>query len=80
MLSLLAYMRATNPPTVCSYVESPPTTDWKYFMFSITCSVAAMLTKEMGITVLGVCLVYDVMLILRLRLDRLSMIFANVSC
>ena len=79
MLSLLAYIRATNPPTVCSYGQSIPTTDWKYFMFSIACSVAAMLTKEMGITVLGVCLVYDVMLVLRQRPERLSLMFANVS-
>ncbi|XP_066918625.1 protein O-mannosyl-transferase TMTC4-like isoform X2 [Clytia hemisphaerica] len=42
------------------------------FIVSMLCAIIAMFSKEQGITVLGVCLAYDVIMVLRLNLDVLK--------
>lgn len=44
---------------------------WFYFAGFVVCTCASMLSKEHGVTVIAVCLVYDVLICQRLRPSRL---------
>ncbi|XP_037070943.1 protein O-mannosyl-transferase Tmtc3-like isoform X2 [Pollicipes pollicipes] len=47
-------------------------TDWRWMAATILCITAAMLCKEQGITVVGVCAVYEIFVVRKLRLSSLT--------
>ena len=49
-----------------------------YFMLAITCCIASTLMKELGITVLGVCVIYDILFVAQPRFGRLSLSLEKV--
>ena len=44
------------------------TTRWLWVLLSMVFATFSMLTKEQGITVIGVCLLYDVIVVSRIRM------------
>ncbi|XP_055506292.1 protein O-mannosyl-transferase TMTC1 isoform X2 [Leucoraja erinacea] len=66
LLTFLSYLRSVN----CNDVgESfPPTSSPVYLLLSLFFGTCAMLVKETGITVFGVCLIYDLLILCSKRL------------
>ncbi|XP_069759228.1 protein O-mannosyl-transferase TMTC1 isoform X2 [Narcine bancroftii] len=66
LLAFLSYLRSVN----CSYVgkDFPPTRSPVYLLLSLFLGTCAMLVKETGITIFGVCLVYDLLILCSKRL------------
>lgn len=61
ILSFLAYVKAIlKSPTVLN--SSKESTSWLQILLSVLLAVLALLSKEQGITVLGVSIVFDVLL------------------
>ena len=56
-----------------------PRRGWCPLLACFVCAACAMLTKEHGITVLGVCVVYDLLVFHKLTAKELSQIFNEVS-
>ena len=56
LLCFMAYVRS------CRRGFNPSGTDWRWFSLSLLMAVLSMLSKEQGVTCLGVCTVYDVLL------------------
>jgi cell division protein FtsW (lipid II flippase) len=44
------------------------TTRWSWIFLSMVFAALSMFTKEQGLTVIGVCLLYDVVIISRIRI------------
>lgn len=44
---------------------------WCWLTVSMTCSVLALLSKELGVTALGVCLVMDLLLLNKVANDSI---------
>ena len=61
LLASLLYAKATSIGSGGSIVSSPRT-KWLYVLGSVALSVCAMLSKEQGITALGICANFDVLL------------------
>ena len=61
LLASLLYAKAISIGSGGSIVPSPRT-KWLYVLGSVALSVCAMLSKEQGITALGVCASFDVLL------------------
>ena len=61
LLASLLYVKAISIGSGGSIVSSPRT-KWLYMVGSVALSVCAMLSKEQGITALGVCASIDVLL------------------
>ena len=61
LLASLLYAKATSIGSGGSIVSSPRT-KWLYVLGSVALSVCAMLSKEQGITALGICASFDVLL------------------
>ena len=59
------------PPTVNGRGSGRPRTRWCYFAGFVVCTAAAMFSKEHGVTVVAVCLVYDLFIHQRLRPGQL---------
>ena len=57
----------------------PPPRCWRPLLACFVLAAAAMLTKEHGITVLGVCAVYDLLVYNKLTTRDLSQLFSPVS-
>lgn len=53
LMAMLVFIRLTE-------VKHAGPLFWFYFTLVVLCSITAMLCKEQGITVLGVCAVYDI--------------------
>ena len=70
LCSLLAYIKASSRDVPYSS-DRFSTTGWKWLFGSMMLSAFAMLTKEQGITVLGVCAVYDVVCVSKFRYGSL---------
>ena len=60
---------------------APPSSrrGWRPLLACFVCAACAMLTKEHGITVLGTCFVYDLLVFHKLTAKELSHIFNEVS-
>jgi len=77
LLALYLYIDYCNarhrpdPPTVNGRGGSARRTRWFYFAGFVLCTAASMLSKEHGVTVVGVCLVYDLFIHQRLRPNQL---------
>lgn len=61
--SFLPYIKSHKAPTNTS-LHKQSHTRWPWLLLCFVMCVASMLSKEQGITVLGVCAVYEVMLLL----------------
>jgi Flp pilus assembly protein TadD len=55
LLCFMAYVQS------CSIVSGSIGTDWRWFSVSLLLAALSMLSKEQGVTCLGVCTVYDVL-------------------
>ncbi|XP_041071543.1 protein O-mannosyl-transferase TMTC1 isoform X4 [Carcharodon carcharias] len=66
LLAFLSYLRSVN----CSYIGKyfPPTSSPFFLLLSLFLGTCAMLVKETGITVFGVCLIYDLLVLCSNRL------------
>ncbi|XP_062914305.1 protein O-mannosyl-transferase TMTC1 [Mobula hypostoma] len=66
LLAFLSYLRSVN----CNYIgdKFPPTSSPVYLLLSLFLGTCAMLVKETGITVFGVCLIYDLLVLCSKRL------------
>lgn len=64
ILSFLFYARCCIVD--CEEDSSPKKFSWKYLMLSMAFCGIAMLCKEQGITVLGICSAYDLMVVCRI--------------
>ena len=64
--SFLAYIKSHKAPTNTSLYKQSHTR-WPWLLLCFVMSVASMLSKEQGITILGVCAVYEVMIFLGCR-------------
>ncbi|XP_067907107.1 protein O-mannosyl-transferase TMTC1 isoform X2 [Heterodontus francisci] len=66
LLAFLSYLRSVN----CSYIGEyfPPTSSPLFLLLSLFLGTCAMLVKETGITVFGVCLIYDLLVLCSNRL------------
>ncbi|GCB74546.1 hypothetical protein scyTo_0003637 [Scyliorhinus torazame] len=75
LLAFLSYLRSVN----CSHIGKyfPPTSSPFFLLLSLFLGTCAMLVKETGITVFGVCLIYDLLvlcpnkLLMNLSADRI---------
>lgn len=84
ILSLLAYMK--SPVEVSSNISfvGLRNTKWRWMLLCLVLCIASMLSKEQGITVLGTCAVYEIMVIINSNrkqnpweiLTRVSMTYA----
>ncbi|XP_043246017.1 protein O-mannosyl-transferase Tmtc3-like isoform X1 [Amphibalanus amphitrite] len=70
LAAFMAYARAAS---------ARQTTDWRWLGTTVLCITAAMLCKEQGITVVGVCGVYEVFVVRKLRLNSLRAAVAGLS-
>ena len=61
--SLLAYIKSHELSTNVSLLGWS-NTKWRWLIFCFLLCIASMLTKEHGITVLGACAVYEVMILI----------------
>ncbi|XP_030844107.1 protein O-mannosyl-transferase TMTC3-like [Strongylocentrotus purpuratus] len=59
LLSFMAYVKAA---------EANSTTDWKYMSWSALLIVMATASKEQGITVAGICCIYEIFYVQKIRL------------
>ena len=55
------------------------TTRWSWVLLSMVFAALSMLTKEQGITVIGVCLLYDVIVISRIRMKDFHLTLKKVQ-
>ena len=53
-------------------------TYWSWIVLSIVLVTLSMLTKEQGITVLGVCGLYDVVVVTQIRIQNFVMVVKQV--
>ncbi|XP_037087459.1 protein O-mannosyl-transferase Tmtc3-like [Pollicipes pollicipes] len=67
--AFLSYVRST---------KTPRGTDWAWFGVTLVCVTAAMLCKEQGITVIGVCAMYEVFVVRKLRLVGLEYLLRSL--
>ncbi|XP_028517336.1 protein O-mannosyl-transferase TMTC2 [Exaiptasia diaphana] len=66
--ALLSYMSACPYyDTRLENISEPKKTNWKWLLVSLLFSAASMLTKEQGITVLGVCVVFEFIAVSRIN-------------
>ena len=65
-------------PTLNGCRPATHRTRWLYYVGSVTCTCASMLSKEHGVTVVAVCLVYD--LFLRQRLRPIQLLALHKVC
>ena len=77
VLSVISYTKASRFAFTLSSAYSP--TNWKYFVLAVFFSVAAMLSKEIGITALAICLVYEVVFTIEPELKKLKETLWRVS-
>ncbi|XP_019628296.1 PREDICTED: transmembrane and TPR repeat-containing protein 1-like [Branchiostoma belcheri] len=63
LLSFLAFTRSVA--TVCRSVDFPAVSSHGQYVLCLVLGACAMLVKEQGITVLGVCVLYDTLIICR---------------
>ncbi|KAL5484578.1 hypothetical protein EMCRGX_G021103 [Ephydatia muelleri] len=61
LLAILAYLRAVSFGCGRS-LRTSPMTNWRYVALSICFTVCSVLSKEQGVTAVGVCVVCDVLL------------------
>ena len=61
------------------HAAPPPPRYWRHLFVCFVCAAAAMLTKEHGVTVMGVCVVYDLLVYSKLTTRDLSQLFSEVS-
>ncbi|KAF0308101.1 Transmembrane and TPR repeat-containing protein [Amphibalanus amphitrite] len=59
--AFLAYTRS---------VRSRTTTDWRWMFVSMVCVTASLLSKEQGITIVGVCVTYELFVVQKVSLRR----------
>lgn len=64
ILSLLAYIRSPDEASSKDSLLGWRKTKWTWILLCFVFSVASMLSKEQGITVLGTCAVYEIIVIL----------------
>ena len=77
--SLLAYIKSHEVSTNVSLLGWS-NTKWRWLIFCFLLCIASMLTKEHGITVLGACAVYEVMiLIISNRKQNLTVALTQAS-
>ncbi|XP_043224720.1 protein O-mannosyl-transferase Tmtc3-like [Amphibalanus amphitrite] len=69
IVAILSYVRATR---------APQGTDWSWVGVTLLCVTAALLCKEQGITAIGVCAVYEVFVIRKLRLAGLPYLLRSL--
>jgi len=62
IVSFLAYIKSHKAPTNTS-LNKQTHTWWLWLLLCFVMSVASMLSKEQGITVLGVCAVYEILIL-----------------
>ena len=55
------------------------TTRWSWIFLSMVFAALSMLTKEQGLTVIGVCLLYDVIIVSRIRMKDFFLSIKKVS-
>uniref|UniRef100_UPI00358E525E protein O-mannosyl-transferase TMTC4 isoform X2 n=1 Tax=Myxine glutinosa TaxID=7769 RepID=UPI00358E525E len=67
-LSFSSYMKAFNAALSQSHCKGLKICSWRWVILSVVFSITATLSKEQGITVLGLCIVYDTVAIFRLDL------------
>lgn len=60
--SFLAYIKSHKSPTKVS-LHKQGHTGWPWLLLCFVMCLASMLSKEQGITVLGTCVVYEVMIL-----------------
>ena len=60
--SFLAYIKSHKAPTNTT-LHKQNHNQWPWLLLSFVMCVASMLSKEQGITVLGVCAVYEVIIL-----------------
>ncbi|GAB1600907.1 protein O-mannosyl-transferase TMTC4-like isoform X1 [Argonauta hians] len=70
-LSILAYIKACNTEKSC-LSEIPANFSWPWFTGSIIFMASSMFCKEQGITVIGICSAYDIIMVC--RVDPLHLI------
>ncbi|KAJ8245605.1 hypothetical protein GJAV_G00272540 [Gymnothorax javanicus] len=63
LLSFLSYVRSID--RTCSGETAPPTVSYWSLLLSLLLGTCAMLVKETGVTVFGVCVVYDALVLCR---------------
>lgn len=61
--SLLAYIKSHEVATNVSLLGWS-NTKWRWLIFCFLLCIASMLSKEQGITVLGACAVYEIMILI----------------
>ncbi|XP_014787352.1 protein O-mannosyl-transferase TMTC4 [Octopus bimaculoides] len=64
-LSILSYIKACNTDKNC-LTEIPANFSWLWFTGSIIFMASSMLCKEQGITVIGICSAYDIIIVCRI--------------
>lgn len=63
LLSIMAYVQSCRTNRQSEMLESSRAhTDWKWFSLSLLMAAVSMLSKEQGVTCLGVCSAYDILL------------------
>lgn len=71
LLAFLSYIKATKPTR---------RTNWLYLFYFVLCVTIAMFSKEQGITITGVCVVYELLVVQNiLPLDYIKMIHSYIN-
>ncbi|XP_042895073.1 protein O-mannosyl-transferase Tmtc3 [Parasteatoda tepidariorum] len=64
---------------ICYSKAATPVTDWTFFAWCLLCVAMATFSKEQGITVVGVCCIYDIFILHKLRIPELLQIVMNTK-
>ncbi|XP_037088175.1 LOW QUALITY PROTEIN: protein O-mannosyl-transferase Tmtc3-like [Pollicipes pollicipes] len=67
--AFMAYARST---------QSPHTTDWRRMAIALGCVTTSLLCKEQGITVIGVCAVYEIFVVRKVRAGGLGYLLRSL--
>lgn len=70
LLALLAYERGCRTTSA---------TQWGFVGVAVGCCLAAMLSKEQGVTALGVCVIYDIFVVGKCRLANIRSLLVEVK-
>ncbi|XP_043225531.1 protein O-mannosyl-transferase Tmtc3-like [Amphibalanus amphitrite] len=67
--AFLAYTRSVRTRT---------TTDWRWMFVTMVCVTASLLSKEQGITIVGVCVTYELFVVQKLRRSELQYLLRSL--
>ncbi|CRK86591.1 CLUMA_CG000216, isoform A [Clunio marinus] len=59
---------------------SRKSTGWRYLFLSVVAVTAAMLCKEQGITICGICAIYEIFVVQKVHMNDLKHMLQNVTC